>query len=125
MTKNLLYIIILFINLLNCPVFAQNLNEKYEITLWSKDIKGNCIKNHLETIGFLPVYKNTQDEVTIDKIKVIYKSYLNIQILENQNNKIKVLLDFNNDQKKYTKVIFLNNKEIKDIEDFKIKIEIK
>lgn len=125
MNKYLLYIAILLTNLLSFSVYAQDLTQAYEITLWNKNIKGIYVENHMETIGFLPVYKNTLDEITMGNVKITYKSFLNIQILESKEDKIKVLLDFKNDNIKYQKEIILNNKEIKDIEDFKIKVEKK
>ncbi len=38
---------------------------------------------------------------------------------------IKVLLEFKNDNKEYKKEIEITNNELKDLEDFKIKIEKK
>lgn len=122
-------IYLLFISLLFSIIFnnavAQDFSPQYNITIWNKDIHGVYVENHLETLGFLPIFKNNQDEITIGNIKIILKSTLNIQVLENKEDSMKVLLNFKNDEKEYKKEIFIKNKEIKDFEDFKIRIEIK
>lgn len=123
--KKYLLKFLLLLSIMIQPIYAQSLNEEYKITLWDKNIKGNYEETHLETIGFLPVFKNKEDEFTIGNLKVIYKTFLNIQILENSNNQIKVLIDFKNSSKEYKKEILVSMNEVKDMEDFKIKIDIK
>lgn len=122
--KKIVLSIILLLGL-TAKVIAQDINSSYDITIWNKDLKGQYVESHLQTLGYLPVFKNTQDEITIGNIKLIFKSYLNIQVLENKSNVMKVLLDFKNDNKEYKKEIEITNNELKDLEDFKIKIEKK
>lgn len=122
--KKIILSIILLLGL-TAKVMAQDINSSYDITIWNKDLKGQYVESHLQTLGYLPVFKNTQDEITIGNIKLIFKSYLNIQVLENKSNVMKVLLDFKNDNKEYKKEIEITNNELKDLEDFKIKIEKK
>lgn len=124
MKKYLLKFVFL-LSIITQPIYAQNLNEEYKITLWDKNMNGKYEETHLETIGFLPVFKNKQDEITIDNLKLIYKTFINIQILEKLDNKIKILIDFKNDTKEYKKEILINTNQIKDMEDFKIEVKLK
>lgn len=128
MKKNLLcfkmILTILLVSITNV-IYAQDLSEQYMITIWNKDLKGNYVEQHLQTVGFLPVFTNTKDEIIIGSTKLMYQSFLNIQIIESKENKIKVLIDFKNDNKNYKEEILINNKEVKDMKDFKIEVEKK
>ena len=111
--------------LLLCPfnvLFAQDLMTNYEIVVWNKSINNSYKENHLQTIGFLPVFDNTKDDYIIGETTYTYKSNLNIQILNYEKDNIKISLDFENNFKKYKKELILKNEEIKDLDDFKIKV---
>ena len=116
---------IIFILGFTTRLMAQDMNSPYEITVFSKDWRGQYVESHLQTLGFLPIFKNTQDEITIGNNKFILKSSLSMQILESNSNTIKVLLEFKNDSKEYKKEVELTDNQLKDLEDFKIKIEKK
>lgn len=103
-------------------VYAQDLNQKYSITIWNKDVNGNEKENHLETMGFLPIFNNTRDEVTVGNKKFIFESNLNIQILEDNQGIMKVELKYKDNNKEYDKKILIKDKEKKDLQDFKIEI---
>lgn len=103
-------------------VYAQDLNQKYSITIWNKDVNGNEKENHLETMGFLPIFNNTRDEVTVGNKKFIFESNLNIQILEDNQETMKVELKYKDNNKEYDKKILIKDKEKKDLQDFKIEI---
>ena len=124
--KNKLLSILLFsfaflLNLAN----AQDLNQKYNITVWQKNFKGIETQSIVETLGFLPTYKNNREEITLGNRKIILESYLDIQMIEDQNNLMKVLLKYKDNNKQYNREIVIKDKEIKELEDFKIEIEKK
>ena len=105
--------------------FAQDLSSNYKFTIKSKNFKGEIIESRLETIGFLPIYDNHRDEIIIGNQKFIKETFLNIQILDEKNNVIKVNLDYKSNEKKYQKTIELNNGKNEIYEDFEIKVEKK
>lgn len=122
--KKKLLLILLVNTIINVNmVFAQDLNQKYSITIWNKDFKGIERENHLETVGFLPTFKNNRDEITIGNKRIILENTLDIQILEDKSDIMKVSLKYKDNEKQYTKEIFLKDKEKKDLEDFKIEID--
>ncbi len=71
--KKIVLSIILLLGL-TAKVIAQDINSSYDITIWNKDLKGQYVESHLQTLGYLPVFKNTQDEITIGNVKLIFKS---------------------------------------------------
>ncbi len=105
--------------------FAQDFSSNYKFTIKSKNFKGEIIESRLETIGFLPIYDNHRDEIIIGNQKFIKETFLNIQILDEKNNVIKVNLDYKSNEKKYQKTIELNNGKNEIYEDFEIKVEKK
>lgn len=121
MRKILLMLFLMVVN--SC--LAQNLSGNYTFTIKSKNFKGEVIESKLETIGFLPIYDNHRDEITIGSQKFIKETFLNIQVLDEKNNVIKVNLDYKSNEKKYQKTIELNNGKNEIYEDFEIKVEKK
>ena len=121
MKKILLMLFLIVVN--SC--LAQNLSGNYTFTIKSKNFKGEVIESKLETIGFLPIYDNHRDEITIGSQKFIKEKFLNIQVLDEKNNVIKVNLEYKSNEKKYQKTIELNNGKNEIYEDFEIKVEKK
>lgn len=125
MKKNLSVILLLSTIMSVNIAYAQNLNQKYSITIWNKDFKGIERENHIETLGFLPTFKNNRDEITIGNRKIILENTLDIQIIEDKSDIMKVSLKYKDNEKQYTKEVLLKDKEKKDLEDFKIEIDKK
>lgn len=106
-------------------VYAQDLTKTYMITVWNYDFKGQEHMHKMETIGFLPVFQNNRDEITIQNVTTIIENSLDIQVIDENTDGIKLNLKYKSKDKNYTKEIILKNSEIEDLKDFKIKIEKK
>lgn len=118
----LITVCMLFIHTIS---YSQELTTSYNIIVWNYDFKGQEHMHKLETIGFLPVFQNSRDEITINNITTIRESSLDIQIIEDNLEGIKVLLKYKNKEKEYNKQIVVKNKEKINLNDFKIQIEKK
>lgn len=126
MKNKLLSILITFCMLfIHTISYSQELTTSYNIIVWNYDFKGQEHMHKLETIGFLPVFQNSRDEITVNNITTIRESSLDIQIIEENLDGIKLLLKYKNQEKEYNKQVVVKNKEKINLNDFKIQIEKK
>lgn len=125
--KNKLFSILItgFILCTNQVSYAQNLTTNYIITIWNKNFKGQEHIHKLETIGFLPVFQNNRDEITINNQTTVIENSLDIQVLNEDEKGIKLNLKYKDKDRSYTKQVVVQEKEVEDLQDFKIKVEKK